>query len=81
MYTGDVSPIVANWVHNYRNPHPDFNTLHKCRDFDKLLEWAEGKDNGGVPRECPDDTWLHEPKLAGTILDYPLPAAPVEGTR
>lgn len=70
MCSGDVSPVTANWVITHRNPHPDFNTLHKCRDFDALLEWAEKKDIGGVPRKFPDDTWLPEPKLAETYLDY-----------
>lgn len=58
--------------------------MHKCRNFDKLLEWVEEKDNGGVPKQSPNPSWWPRPSLATTILDYepgfPVPphGAPVD---
>ncbi|KZM21317.1 hypothetical protein ST47_g7533 [Ascochyta rabiei] len=70
MCAGDITPVTSNWVLTHHSPHPDFNTMHKCRNFDKLLEYVEEHDNGGVPKKTPDDTWWPAPKLANTILDY-----------
>jgi len=39
MCTGDVGLITFDWVEGRDIPYPDFNTVHKCRDFDSLLEW------------------------------------------
>ncbi|KAB8237446.1 oxidase ustYa family protein [Aspergillus alliaceus] len=68
MCTGDVSPVTANWVVTHHHPHPDFNTRHKCRNFDKLLEWAEERDHGGVEFR-PDSTLLPAPHLSETFWD------------
>jgi hypothetical protein len=70
MCAGDVTPVTSNWVRTHHSPHPDFNTMHKCRNFDKLLEWAEEHDQGGVPRQTPNPSWWPAPKLAETIQDY-----------
>jgi len=70
MCAGDVTPVTSNWVQTHHSPHPDFNTLHKCRNFDKLLEWVEEHDQGGVPKQTPNPSWWPAPKLADTILDY-----------
>lgn len=70
MCASDVTPVTSNWVLTHHTPHPDFNTMHKCRNFDKLLEWVEEHDNGGVPRQTPNPSWWPAPKLAETILDY-----------
>jgi len=48
MCQSDVTPVTSNWVMGHRSPSPDFNTVHKCRNFDKLLEWVEEHDNGGA---------------------------------
>jgi hypothetical protein len=80
MCSGDVSPITANWVLTHHHPHPDFNTVHKCRNFDKLLEWAEEKDHGGVEFR-PDSTLFPALQLSETILNHPLRAAGAEGTK
>lgn len=68
--SSDVTPVTSNWVHGHHSPHPDFNTMHKCRNFDKLLGWVEEHDNGGVPRQTPNPSWWPAPKLDKTILDY-----------
>lgn len=43
MCTSDITPITAKEV--YWKPKgqfsPDFNTLHTCRNFDKILEFVE----------------------------------------
>ncbi|KAI0123234.1 hypothetical protein BJ170DRAFT_675069 [Xylariales sp. AK1849] len=70
MCASDVTPVTSNWVHSHHSPHPDFNTMHKCRNFDRLLEWVEENDNGGVPRQSPNPSWWPAPSLAKTILDY-----------
>lgn len=70
MCTGDVTPVTSNWVLTHHSPHPDFNTMHKCRNFDKLLEFVEEKDNGGVPRQTPNPSWWPPPSLDKTIFDY-----------
>lgn len=80
MCASDVTPVTSNWVQGHHSPHPDFNTMHKCRNFDKLLEWVEDHDNGGVPRQSPNPNWWPRPSLATTILDYePEYPAPPHG--
>ncbi|KAJ4856547.1 hypothetical protein T069G_09915 [Trichoderma breve] len=85
MCESDVTPVTSNWVLTHHTPHPDFNTMHKCRNFTKLLEWVEEHDNGGVPRQTPNPSWKPAPGLAETILDYehgfPIPphGPPVTG--
>lgn len=85
MCESDVTPVTSNWVFTHHTPHPDFNTMHKCRNFTKLLEWVEEHDNGGVPRQTPNPSWKPAPGLAETILDYehdfPIPphGPPVTG--
>ncbi|OKL64633.1 hypothetical protein UA08_00947 [Talaromyces atroroseus] len=41
MCTGDTSVITHNWVQGYQFPYPNFNTQHKCRNFDKIVEWEK----------------------------------------
>ncbi|OSX59827.1 hypothetical protein POSPLADRAFT_1149671 [Postia placenta MAD-698-R-SB12] len=40
LCTADVGLVTYDWVEGYRHPHPDFNTWHKCRDVDKVVEWS-----------------------------------------
>ncbi|KAK0724427.1 hypothetical protein B0H67DRAFT_470751, partial [Lasiosphaeris hirsuta] len=44
MCASDVTPVTSNWVLTHHSPHPDFNTMHKCRNFDALLGWVEEHD-------------------------------------
>ncbi|MCJ1451359.1 hypothetical protein MMC28_001695 [Mycoblastus sanguinarius] len=41
MCDADVGVITYNWVKNHSNPYPNFNTLHKCRNFDDVLAWGK----------------------------------------
>ncbi|KZT69728.1 hypothetical protein DAEQUDRAFT_726394 [Daedalea quercina L-15889] len=41
MCTADVGLITFDWVAEHRNPWPNFSTQHRCRNFDKLVEWNE----------------------------------------
>jgi hypothetical protein len=41
MCDSDVGLITYNWVEGRNHPHPNFNTLHKCRDFAAVQEWTK----------------------------------------
>ncbi|PLB44957.1 hypothetical protein P170DRAFT_450016 [Aspergillus steynii IBT 23096] len=41
MCNGDTSVITHNWVQGYEFPYPNFNTKHKCRRFEKIVEWEK----------------------------------------
>ncbi|ATZ56076.1 hypothetical protein BCIN_12g06100 [Botrytis cinerea B05.10] len=40
MCNADITVVTYNWLKNHESPHPNFNSQHKCRDFDAALEWA-----------------------------------------
>ncbi|MCJ1235720.1 hypothetical protein MMC14_003691 [Varicellaria rhodocarpa] len=40
MCDADTGVILYNWVKGYPSPYPNFNTRHKCRNFDDVLQWA-----------------------------------------
>lgn len=40
MCHADVGLVTAHWIKNYPIPYPNFNTWHKCRDFDQVLDLA-----------------------------------------
>ena len=43
MCIGDVTPLLVKIDPSSPNGEsPDFDTLHKCRKFDKLQEWMKG---------------------------------------
>ncbi|KAL9597002.1 MAG: hypothetical protein Q9219_005428 [cf. Caloplaca sp. 3 TL-2023] len=51
----DVGIITYNWVAVRELPWPNFNVLHKCRNFDGVVEWGK-KHNApynGVPLKRP----------------------------
>lgn len=41
MCHSDVTPVLLKWDSYYDPPRasPDFNSHHRCRNFDKILEW------------------------------------------
>ena len=36
----DVGIITYNWVEVRDQPWPNFNTMHKCRNFDAVYDWG-----------------------------------------
>lgn len=43
MCNADVSLITYRWVKNHREPYPNFNNWHSCRNYDDIIEWAKGR--------------------------------------
>jgi hypothetical protein len=43
--------MTYNWVQDNPTPYPDFDTRHRCRNFDTLLEWSEKT----MPKDVPPD--------------------------
>lgn len=41
MCDADVGVFNYNWVKGRSRPYPNFNTMHKCRNFDDVLTWAK----------------------------------------
>ena len=33
--------VTYDWVRGWKVPLPDLNTVHQCRNFEKLLEWQD----------------------------------------
>ena len=42
MCNADTGIITYEWVDGSHDPHPNFNTMHRCRNFDKLQSWNLG---------------------------------------
>ena len=40
MCDADVGVMTYDWVKGRGHPSPDFNTKHKCRNFDDILRWG-----------------------------------------
>jgi len=40
MCVADVGVISYDWISGWEVPFPDFNTYHKCRNFDAILDWT-----------------------------------------
>ncbi|OAX44326.1 hypothetical protein K503DRAFT_765137 [Rhizopogon vinicolor AM-OR11-026] len=41
MCHSDVTMITYDWVEGRKDPFPNFNVLHQCRDFEKVLDWVD----------------------------------------
>ncbi|KAG2365829.1 hypothetical protein BDR07DRAFT_1397833 [Suillus spraguei] len=41
MCSSDVSMLTYDWVEGRRGPFADFNVHHECRNFEKVLNWAD----------------------------------------
>lgn len=67
MCTIDVGVLGQIW-YNATMPTPfvDFNTKHKCRDFDAIRQWAEERQ--ATPPGGQND-WLEPPKAGDRIYD------------
>lgn len=66
MCTVDVGVLGQVWVHP-DNPEPfvDFNTKHRCRNFDAIRDWAE---KNQLPESVPSD-FLEPPKQGDRVYD------------
>ncbi|ESZ95791.1 tat pathway signal sequence [Sclerotinia borealis F-4128] len=69
MCTVDIGVMGQVWVHpEAPEAYVDFNTKHRCRDFDAVRDWAEEQQ---MPADLPDD-FLQPPKAGDKIYsDYP----------
>lgn len=59
----DVGVVTTDWVARRSTPWPNFNTWHKCRNFDGVVEWAK-RNNApyyGDPLTRPSDIAGLEP--------------------
>lgn len=41
MCSADVTLLTGVWVEGYPRLSADFNTLHKCRDYEAIMRWNE----------------------------------------
>lgn len=58
MCDADVGVITYDWHAEKEFPVANFNTAHKCRDFEKILDWSY-KHQAETP-----DGLVHKPKDA-----------------
>ncbi|KAG1768902.1 hypothetical protein EV702DRAFT_979146, partial [Suillus placidus] len=40
MCNADVTMITWYWVQGHTVPYPNFNTRHRCRNFEKIIDWS-----------------------------------------
>ncbi|KAH8703315.1 hypothetical protein BGW36DRAFT_354739 [Talaromyces proteolyticus] len=40
MCDPDLGMVTYVWAKGYKQPLPDFSTVHKCRPYSKVLDWA-----------------------------------------
>ncbi|KAI9756384.1 MAG: hypothetical protein M4579_003888 [Chaenotheca gracillima] len=62
----DINVVTYNWVHNIQYPFPNANTLHKCRNFDTIMDWAKAHQaddpiGGVVLKPEGAKEWRHAP--------------------
>lgn len=43
MCDADPGIITFRWVEGKTGPYPDFNTKHKCQDYQSLLDWNQAR--------------------------------------
>ncbi|KAB8301645.1 hypothetical protein EYC80_003483 [Monilinia laxa] len=69
MCTVDIGIMGQVWVHpDAPDAYVDFNTKHKCRDYEAVRDWAEKRQ---IPVTVPDD-FLQPPKEGDTVYsEYP----------
>jgi hypothetical protein len=44
MCHGDMSLLTYNWVEGESLPHANFNTIHTCKNWDKIMDWVMDRD-------------------------------------
>ncbi|TEY48290.1 hypothetical protein BOTCAL_0296g00100 [Botryotinia calthae] len=69
MCTIDIGIMGKIWVHpEAPETYQDFNTSHKCRDFDAVKNWAQQRQ---MTAEAPAD-FLQQPEEGYTVYSaYP----------
>ncbi|OJJ86271.1 oxidase ustYa family protein [Aspergillus glaucus CBS 516.65] len=66
MCTTDIGVFGQFWIYpHHPEPFVDFNTQHKCRNFEQLRQWTE---KNQLPEKVPSD-FLEPPKVGDRI--YP----------
>jgi hypothetical protein len=66
MCTVDIGVLGQVWLYpNEPTAYVDFNTNHKCRNFDDVRKWAE---KNQMPEDVPDD-FLQGPVAGDTIYE------------
>ena len=66
MCVVDVGVMGQVWIHpEAPEAYVDFNTKHKCRDFEAIREWAQDRQ---IPAKIPKD-FLEPPKEGDRIYD------------
>ena len=65
MCTTDVGVFGQVWLYpDHPEPFVDFNTQHRCRNFEGIRQWAE---RNQLPEEVPSD-FLEPPKVGDRIF-------------
>ncbi|KAL4868448.1 hypothetical protein BDV12DRAFT_185958 [Aspergillus spectabilis] len=65
MCTTDVGVLGQVWIHpDDPSPFVDFNTEHRCRNFENIREWAE---RNQLPEDTPPD-FLKPPGVGDRVL-------------
>ncbi|KIK38300.1 hypothetical protein CY34DRAFT_809476 [Suillus luteus UH-Slu-Lm8-n1] len=41
MCRGDVTMLTYDWVEGVKDPFPNFDIPHRCRNFEKVLNWVD----------------------------------------
>lgn len=69
MCKPDLGFLGQIW-HNqsYPSAFVDFNTQHKCRNYESLRQWAEGRQ---LPEKVPDD--FLQPPEKGDLIYAEIP--------
>ncbi|OQV05018.1 hypothetical protein CLAIMM_09822 isoform 2 [Cladophialophora immunda] len=63
MCTSDVSVMTHHWIAEKTWPDPDFETRHKCRKFDAIVDWVN---------ETPRKMYTMPTKPPDAVLFQPL---------
>ena len=69
MCNADAGLMSHHWIEGYPRPYANFNTWHKCRNFEQVLDWAYKHQ---IP--VPKGKW-HFPMVPGSHVfpDAPQP--------
>ena len=62
MCASDITPMPFAWYLEYQVNFPVFDTLHTCRDFDAIKEWAQAR------QSLTFDTTIHEEDPLGNNI-------------